>query len=75
MGRLRAKGGVSSAFLFFEIFCLAGSRTGSCERANAHARMQGRLRMEGEAQRPQACYLYPPMRSYTEHASGCLLSQ
>ena len=60
---------------FVEYFRLACSRRGSCERAHAHARVQGRLRMEGEAQLPQASYLYPPMRSYTQHASECLLSQ
>ena len=29
------------------------------------------LRLPGESELARACYLYPPIGSYTEHASGC----
>ena len=33
--------------------------------------LQAWLRCPGEAAKARACYLYPPIGSYTEHASGC----
>ena len=41
------------------------------ERGHIDLKLQKWLLMPGEAARAHACYLYPPIGSYTEHASEC----
>ena len=40
-------------------------------RGHIDLKLQEWLRIEGEAEGAQACYLYPPIGSYTQHASEC----
>ena len=41
------------------------------KRGHIDLMLQDWLRNPGEAERARACYLYPPIGSYTEHASEC----
>ena len=44
---------------------------GKVERGHIDLVLQAWLRQPGEARAAGACYLYPPIGSFTEHASGC----
>ena len=44
---------------------------GVLHRGHIDLELQRWLRVAGEAERAQACYLYPPIGSYTEHPSEC----
>ena len=46
-------------------------RRGLLERGHIDLKLQQWLQETGEAERCRACYLYPPIGSYTEHESGC----
>ena len=49
----------------------AATETGKLARGHIDLELQRWLRSSGEAKAARACYLYPPIGSYTEHASGC----
>ena len=48
-----------------------GHHWGQLKRGHIDLMLQDWLRLDGVAERAKACYLYPPIGSYTEHASEC----